>query len=72
MLATGYSAVKALDILVERGVDRKKILFLALVTVPEGIAVFNEKYSDIPSSPPLWMITLMSSHISSRLRRCGR
>ena len=48
MLATGYSAVKALDILVERGVDRKKILFLALVTVPEGIAVFNEKYSDIP------------------------
>ena len=47
MLATGYSAVKALDILVERGVDRKKILFLALVTVPEGIA-FQQKYSNIP------------------------
>jgi len=48
MLATGYSAVKALDILLERGVDRKNIRFLALVAAPEGVTIFNERYSDIP------------------------
>lgn len=48
MLATGHSAVRALDILVERGVSPKNIRFLALVAAPEGVAVFNEKYSQIP------------------------
>jgi uracil phosphoribosyltransferase len=48
MLATGHSAVRALDILLEHGVNRKKILFLSLVAAPEGVKVFNEKYSDIP------------------------
>lgn len=48
MLGTGYSAVHALDILVKKGIDRKNIRFLALVAAPEGVAVFNEHYSDIP------------------------
>lgn len=48
MLATGHSAVRALDILLEHGVKRQNIRFLALVAAPEGVAVFNEKYSDIP------------------------
>jgi uracil phosphoribosyltransferase len=48
MVATGHSAVHAIDILVGRGVQRKNIRFLALVAAPEGIAVFNEKYGDIP------------------------
>lgn len=48
MMATGHSAVKALDILLERGVNRSNIRFLALVAAPEGVAVFNESYSDIP------------------------
>lgn len=48
MLATGHSAVRAIDILLERGVNRSNIRFLALVVAPEGIAVFNERYSAIP------------------------
>lgn len=48
MIATGHSAVKALDILIERGVKRSNIRFLALVAAPEGIEVFNETYSEIP------------------------
>ncbi len=48
MLATGYSAVKAIEILLAHGINRKNIRFLALITVPEGITVFNEKFSDIP------------------------
>jgi uracil phosphoribosyltransferase len=48
MLATGYSAVHVIDILLARGVNRENIRFLALVTAPEGVRVFNEKYSDIP------------------------
>jgi uracil phosphoribosyltransferase len=48
MLATGHSAVRAMDILIEQGVNRHNIRFLALLAVPEGMALFNEKYSDIP------------------------
>lgn len=48
MLGTGYSAVHALDILVNKGIDRKNIRFLALVAAPEGVAAFNEHYGDIP------------------------
>lgn len=48
MLATGHSAVRAMDILIEQGVNRNNIRFLALLAVPEGMALFNEKYSDIP------------------------
>ncbi len=48
MLATGHSAVKAVEVLLERGVDRKKIRFLSLIAVPEGITIFNSKFADIP------------------------
>lgn len=48
MMATGHSAVKALDILIDRGVSPENIRFLALVAAPEGVTVFNEKYSNIP------------------------
>lgn len=48
MLATGHSAVHAIDILISRGVKRQNIRFLALVAAPEGMEVFNQKYSDIP------------------------
>jgi uracil phosphoribosyltransferase len=48
MLATGYSAIRAIEILLEKGVDRRKIQFLSLLAVPEGIRAFNEKFSDIP------------------------
>ncbi|MBI2707231.1 MAG: uracil phosphoribosyltransferase [Proteobacteria bacterium] len=48
MLATGNSAVAAVDTLISHGVDPSKIKFMALVAAPEGVQVFNEKYSHIP------------------------
>lgn len=48
MLATGNSAVAAVDVLIRHGVQPSKIKFMALVAVPEGVRVFNEKYSAIP------------------------
>lgn len=47
MLATGYSAAHAIDVLLRHGVPAQRILFLTLVSAPEGMAVFNEKYSHI-------------------------
>lgn len=48
MLATGNSAVAAVDILIRHGVHSSKIKFMALVAAPEGVRVFNQKYSSIP------------------------
>lgn len=48
MLATGNSAVAAVDTLIKHGADLTKIKFMCLVAAPEGISVFNQKYSSIP------------------------
>lgn len=48
MLATGNSAVAAVDTLIEHGAKATNIKFMALVAAPEGIRVFNQKYSHIP------------------------
>lgn len=48
MLATGYSAKYALDLLVERGVSPKQITLMVLVAAPEGVQVIEEAYPDIP------------------------
>lgn len=48
MLATGNSAVAAVDTLIKHGVEAAKIKFLSLVAAPEGIKVFNKKYAHIP------------------------
>ena len=47
MLATGYSAVAAVDVLLKRGVKAKDIVFVALVAAPEGVQTFQEKHPDI-------------------------
>lgn len=47
MLATGYSAVAAIDVLNKKGVNDAQISFLALVAAPEGVAVFHEAHPDI-------------------------
>lgn len=47
MVATGYSAAHAIDVLKARGVPGERILFLALVAAPEGVAVFAEKHPDV-------------------------
>lgn len=41
MVATGNSAVHAVDVLKKRGVSDEAILFLALVAAPEGVTVFH-------------------------------
>ncbi len=48
MLATGNSAVHAIDVLIKRGVSRSKIQFVSLVASPEGVRTFQNRYADIP------------------------
>ena len=48
MLATGNSAVAAVDTLIKHGAEETKIKFMSLVAAPEGVRVFNKKYSHIP------------------------
>lgn len=45
MLATGGSAVAAIDFVKERGA--KKITFMCLIAAPEGIEVMQEKHPDV-------------------------
>jgi uracil phosphoribosyltransferase len=47
MLATGNSAVYAVDVLRKRGVMPERIVFLALVAAPEGVAVFQAAHPDV-------------------------
>lgn len=44
MLATGFSAVHAIEVLVNRGVPVDSIRFLALVAAPEGVQVVQDHY----------------------------
>jgi uracil phosphoribosyltransferase len=48
LLASGNSAVAAIDILIQHGADPAKIKFMSLISVPEGVRIFNKKYSQIP------------------------
>jgi uracil phosphoribosyltransferase len=48
MLATGYSAVAAVDTLIARGVPSTNIRFMALVAAPEGVRVFHAKHPTVP------------------------
>ncbi|MFK7966208.1 MAG: uracil phosphoribosyltransferase [Burkholderiaceae bacterium] len=48
MLATGYSAIHAVQVLIDRGVAPANIRFLALVAAPEGVAVFQEAHPKVP------------------------
>src|SRR3989338_4939920 len=47
MMATGNSAVAGVETLINHGVAPSKIKFISLVAAPEGIMVFNEKFSQI-------------------------
>jgi len=44
MMATGYSAVAGVDVLLDHGVPAKMISFMALVAAPEGVQVMLEKH----------------------------
>jgi len=45
MLATGGSAIDAIDLLKSKGV--KKIKFLCIIAAPEGIKKVEEKHPDV-------------------------
>lgn len=47
MLATGHSAVHAIDVLLKRGASVENISFMALVAAPEGVKVFHEAHPDV-------------------------
>ena len=47
MVATGYSAVHAVDVMKKRGVPDENILFLALVAAPEGVEVFQKAHPGV-------------------------
>lgn len=47
MLATGYSAVHAVDTLISRGVSADNIVFMCLVAAPEGVSVLSGKYPGV-------------------------
>jgi uracil phosphoribosyltransferase len=47
MLATGYSAVHAVDALLKRGVTAENVQLMALVAAPEGLQVFFDHHPGI-------------------------
>ena len=47
LLATGGSAMMAVEVLLARGVKMDRILFLNLLAAPEGIKAFQDKYPDV-------------------------
>jgi uracil phosphoribosyltransferase len=47
MVATGNSAVHAVDVLKRRNVAGENILFLALVAAPEGVDLFQRAHPDV-------------------------
>ncbi|MBP7335019.1 uracil phosphoribosyltransferase [Niveispirillum sp.] len=48
MLATGHSAIHAVDVLNRHGVDDSQIRFMALVSAPEGVRTFHAAHPDVP------------------------
>ncbi len=47
MVATGNSAVHAVDVLKQNGVPANQIIFVALVAAPEGVTVFQQAHPDV-------------------------
>ncbi len=47
MVATGNSAVHAIDVLKKRGVTDEQIIFLALVAAPEGVQVVQDAHPNV-------------------------
>ncbi|MEM7443554.1 MAG: uracil phosphoribosyltransferase [Pseudomonadota bacterium] len=47
MLATGNSAVHAVDVLNRHGVPDERIRFMALVSAPEGVKVFHDAHPKV-------------------------
>lgn len=54
MIATGGTAVRALDILLQHGVAEDNIRFMGLVAAPEGVRRLRSSYSRLP----VWLAAL--------------
>jgi uracil phosphoribosyltransferase len=48
MLATGYTAAYAVDVLIRKGAQPDNIRFMALVAAPEGLQIFFDKHPNVP------------------------
>jgi uracil phosphoribosyltransferase len=59
MLATGNSAVHAVDILKQRQVSGDRITFVALVAAPEGVSVFQKAHPDV-----VLYVAALDSHLN--------
>ena len=46
MLATGGSAIKAIEVLIDKGVKEENIIFLNIISCPEGITAMVQRYVD--------------------------
>ena len=58
MLATGGSAIDAIDLLKSKGV--KKIKFLCIIAAPEGLKAVTDKHKDV---------TIFCAHIDKKLNK---
>ncbi|MET0405691.1 MAG: uracil phosphoribosyltransferase, partial [Cystobacter sp.] len=47
MLATGGTALSAIQVLLEKGVPEEKIIFITLITVPEGITAVLRRHPKV-------------------------
>jgi len=47
MLATGGSAVMAINVLIDHGVPQSNVLFLNLIAAPEGIRCIRQQFPDV-------------------------
>jgi len=47
MLATGGSAIKAVEVLMEHGVPEERIIFINLVAAPEGLTAFCSRFPSV-------------------------
>jgi len=47
MIATGGTGLATLNLLQEKGIEQKQILFISIVSAPEGIAAIKSKFPDI-------------------------
>lgn len=61
ILATGNSACRAIQVLLEKGVDEGKVLFLSLIAAPEGIRKLCGTYSKVK---------VVTSEIDDRVNTC--
>ena len=47
MLATGHSALHAIDLLIDKGVEAMNLKLVVLVAAPEGVQTIENKYPDL-------------------------